>query len=79
VVLNKEVGCDLCGSTERLVFDHDHRCCPNPHKYSKGKTCGKCLRGILCTVCNTTLGLLKEEAALMRRMLDYIAPRRAAA
>jgi hypothetical protein len=71
-VLNKEVGCDLCGSTNRLVFDHDHKCCPDPGKNSKGKTCGNCARGILCTVCNTTLGLVRDDTELLQRMIAYV-------
>lgn len=53
-------GCHICGEfTERhLQVDHDHKCCgPN-------KSCGECVRGILCNKCNQTVG--KYEAGLMR-------------
>lgn len=45
--------CCACGSTERLHIDHDHRCCPSM------KSCGNCVRGWLCSPCNTAEGLLK--------------------
>lgn len=39
--------CYLCPSTEDLEVDHDHKCCPR-----RKKTCGKCVRKILCHACN---------------------------
>jgi len=35
--------------------DHDHVCC------SGKKSCGKCLRGLLCHGCNTKLGALENN------------------
>jgi len=34
----------------RLAVDHDRRCCPGV------KSCGKCIRGLLCGSCNPKLG-----------------------
>ena len=51
--------CALCGATESgsrgnsWNVDHDHSCCPGD------KTCGKCIRGIICSRCNTRLGWLE--------------------
>ena len=46
-LLNSQNGvCAICGNPERtrkrLSIDHDHACCPGI------KTCGKCIRGLLC-------------------------------
>lgn len=47
-------GCAICGHSDRsLEVDHDHTCCPGK------KTCGKCVRGILCRRCNRGLGCLE--------------------
>jgi hypothetical protein len=45
--------------------DHDHRCC------SGEKTCGRCLRGLLCRTCNNTLRQDMTEARL-RGLADYL-------
>lgn len=50
--------CALCPSTgsvkRRLCWDHNHDCC-------KGyRSCGKCMRGLLCIGCNKKVGHLEE-------------------
>jgi hypothetical protein len=46
-------GCEACGSFENLCVDHNHDCCG----YDKvGNSCGNCIRGVLCTNCNTIEG-----------------------
>jgi hypothetical protein len=46
--------CDICGTLEPrtrggrfFAVDHDRDCCPG------AKSCGKCVRGIICNRCNT--------------------------
>lgn len=38
-----------------LAVDHDHRCCPGK------KSCGKCIRGLLCNRCNLCLGWFEDN------------------
>jgi hypothetical protein len=54
--------CALCGhlnhfkgELRRLTVDHDHSCCDK-----NAKSCGKCLRSLLCGDCNTTLGYVEK-------------------
>jgi hypothetical protein len=54
-----------CGGTPTQV-DHDHSCCSGP------KSCGACVRGILCKRCNIFLGAVKDNSVLLRGMLSYL-------
>lgn len=62
----KKNGCYVCGSFERLVVDHDHKCCP------VNKMCDNCIRGILCHKCNTAAGLLDDDPNRMISLSMYI-------
>jgi hypothetical protein len=50
----------------RLAVDHDHACCPGE------KSCGKCIRGLLCRRCNQAIGLFKENVDLIRWAATYV-------
>src|SRR6266496_914731 len=41
-----------------LTIDHDHDCCPG------SASCGKCIRGFLCGLCNSAIGMLNNDPAL---------------
>lgn len=62
--------CKICGESEkhkkRLSVDHDHACC------SGQGSCGKCIRGLLCSNCNRVLGQLKDNKVLLQNMIDYL-------
>ena len=49
--------CALCFKDAKLVIDHDHDCCRPTSQWSK--TCGRCIRGLLCYRCNNLLGYLE--------------------
>lgn len=59
-------GCEVCGSMEKLCVDHDHRCCPTT------KSCGKCIRGVLCKACNEAEGKLKSDTKIVKSLLTYM-------
>jgi len=49
-----------------LAIDHDHSCCPG------NKSCGKCIRGLLCHFCNTSLGGFKDNIENLKRAIQYL-------
>jgi hypothetical protein len=46
--------------------DHDHDCCPAK------RSCGKCLRGLLCGGCNRGLGQFRDDSAVLREAAAYL-------
>lgn len=72
LLLAKQGGkCAICSTVEcptgkQFAVDHDHRCCPG------AKTCGKCIRGLLCNNCNYILGLLHDDTHHARRVIQYL-------
>jgi hypothetical protein len=63
--------CKICLSVEksyksRLSIDHDHSCCPG------SGSCGKCIRGLLCSNCNTFLGNAKDSIEILQAAIKYL-------
>lgn len=58
-------------NTKGWVIDHDHECCPSKHK-----TCGQCIRGVLCSTCNSGLGLFKDNKEVLQNAISYLAENR---
>jgi hypothetical protein len=76
--LKKQGGkCALCSNRlgyggRRLHIDHDHACCPTSK--NRYRTCGKCVRGLLCDGCNTLLGKVEKtgDFGWMERAIAYL-------
>lgn len=58
---------EQCSTGRRLAVDHDHSCCPGE------KTCGKCIRGLLCGACNQGIGKLRDSPRLLIAAASYLA------
>jgi hypothetical protein len=56
--------------TSRFHVDHDHACCPG------ARSCGKCVRGLLCHACNTALGNFQDDPERLIAALAYVTSRR---
>lgn len=73
--------CAMCAKTfgegDRIFADHDHTCCPKQVK-ATAKTCGRCVRGLLCFRCNTALGYIENYGALARQYLEWATQTKAA-
>ena len=63
--------CAIClkefKSDHERHIDHDHTCCPAPIR-----TCGKCVRGILCGECNRGLAKFLDSSELLRTAANYL-------
>jgi Recombination endonuclease VII len=68
-------GCAICGATEpggrgkRFHVDHDHSCCPGL------RSCGNCIRGLLCHACNTGIGCLGDDVDRLMAAAAYLLAR----
>ena len=60
--------CGICGEDNGghvFAIDHDHTCCQGV------KSCGKCVRGLLCTNCNVKLGYVEPT---LRGIVQHVFP-----
>lgn len=63
--------CAVCNSTETgdhkgWRIDHDHSCCPG------ARSCGKCVRGALCSPCNLAIGLMRDSPDVLKSAAAYL-------
>lgn len=67
---NQNWKCRICSDeiydSKVQHVDHDHSCC------SGVKTCGRCVRGILCPRCNKGLGNFRDSSEALRSAADYL-------
>lgn len=70
-------GCMICGGLSKggkpLFVDHDHACCPGQ------RTCGGCVRGLLCGDCNLGIGYFNDDIARLEVAVAYLRVRSAEA
>jgi hypothetical protein len=52
---------------KRPGVDHDHACCD-----TKAKSCGQCVRGLLCGNCNSLLGFVNDDIRILKNAVEYI-------
>lgn len=59
--------CQICGCDPAKPFiDHDHACCPGD------RSCGDCVRGVLCQGCNLGLGAFKDDPSKLEAAKKYL-------
>lgn len=60
--------CFICNISEnkKLCIDHDHNCC------SGRESCGKCIRGLICSRCNKILGQVEDSIEILQKMINYL-------
>lgn len=59
--------CLVCEKTpERWCVDHDHSCCPGK------RSCGQCIRGLLCYGCNRLLGYIESDPDIVSKAQGYL-------
>lgn len=71
LLANQENKCAICktetpGGNGTWHIDHDHTCCP------KTRSCGKCIRGLLCSECNNGIGKLKDDPQILFEAIKYL-------
>jgi Recombination endonuclease VII len=63
---------DACAICRRALdwssacVDHDHDCCPGM------RSCGACVRGLLCSRCNSAIGFFNDNPAALRAAAAYL-------
>jgi len=63
--------CAICGESEpggigTWHVDHNHACCAGK------RSCGKCIRGLLCLQCNHMLGNSGDNPAVLEAAIRYL-------
>lgn len=68
MLVAQDGNCAICGHKDNrgLSVDHDHTCCPGRN------SCGKCVRGLLCSRCNMGLGNLGDDIEILLKSVDYL-------
>lgn len=54
------------GEIKSLAVDHNHQCCPGH------RSCGKCVRGLLCESCNHALGRMSDNIERLEAAVSFL-------
>lgn len=66
----QEGRCKICAremTRSQANTDHDHACCP-----STARSCGRCVRGLLCVHCNHAIARMGDDPARLRAAAQYL-------
>jgi hypothetical protein len=59
--------CGICNNPmTKPCVDHDHSCCPGK------KSCGRCIRKLLCNSCNAGIGYLRDDVRILNLAIEYL-------
>lgn len=71
ILASQDFRCAICRKHQdefdkRFSVDHDHSCCPGK------KSCGPCIRGLLCFGCNVGIGHLRDNIKNLQSAIEYL-------
>jgi hypothetical protein len=59
--------CAICGQPETKLYKGTVGALQVDHDHESGE-----IRGLLCSACNSALGLFRDDLAIVRRAVDYL-------
>jgi len=71
-IFDRQLGvCALCEQPFKRwpCIDHDHTC----KEHSSKKGCKKCIRGLLCIICNGMIARIEKNPSMLERVKAYLA------